>query len=48
MSDLLWETDLNSEQRQYVDLFRRAGTSLLMLIKDILDLLQFPTAACPV
>jgi len=48
MSDLLWETDLNSEQRQYLDVFRRAGTNLLMLINDILDLFQFSTAACPV
>jgi CheY-like chemotaxis protein/HPt (histidine-containing phosphotransfer) domain-containing protein len=38
MSDLLWESDLNSDQRQYVEVFRRAGTSLLALIDGILDL----------
>lgn len=38
MSELLWESDLNSEQRQYVEIFRRAGSNLLTLIDDILDL----------
>jgi len=37
MSDLLHETHLNDEQRQYVQIFRRAGASLLSLINDILD-----------
>jgi len=37
MSDLLHETNLNAEQRQYVQIFRRAGASLLNLINDILD-----------
>jgi PAS domain S-box-containing protein len=37
MSDLLAETDLNNAQRQYVQVFRRAGSSLLNLINDILD-----------
>ena len=37
MSDLLNETDLNDAQRQYVQIFRRAGSSLLSLINDILD-----------
>jgi PAS domain S-box-containing protein len=38
MSDLLWESNLNSDQRQYVEVFRRAGASLLALIDGILDL----------
>ena len=38
MADLLWETSLNSEQREYVRIFRKAGSQLLDLINDILDL----------
>jgi len=38
MADLLWETALTTEQRQYVRIFRRAGTNLLNLLNDILDL----------
>lgn len=38
MSDLLWESDLNTEQRQYVEVFKRAGSNLLNLIDAILDL----------
>lgn len=37
MSDLLWETQLTPEQRQYVQIFRSAGENLLSLINDILD-----------
>src|SRR5439155_13461329 len=37
MADLLWETELSAEQRQYVEVFRRAGSNLLALIDDILD-----------
>jgi PAS domain S-box-containing protein len=37
MADLLWETELTAEQRQYVEVFRRAGANLLALIDDILD-----------
>ena len=37
MADLLWETALSAEQRQYVRIFRRAGTTLLNLLNDILD-----------
>jgi CheY-like chemotaxis protein len=38
MADLLWETDLTPDQRKYLRIFRRAGSSLLQLINDILDL----------
>jgi PAS domain S-box-containing protein len=37
MSDLLSETPLNDEQEEYVTIFRRAGSALLSLINDILD-----------
>ncbi|MCP5126533.1 MAG: response regulator [Gammaproteobacteria bacterium] len=36
--DLLAETNLNSEQRNYIKIFKNAGDNLLMLIEDILDL----------
>jgi PAS domain S-box-containing protein len=38
MADLLWETELSRLQREYVARFRRAGTNLLTIINDILDL----------
>jgi PAS domain S-box-containing protein len=38
MSDLLWESDLDPEQRRFVEIFRRAGASLLRLINHLLDL----------
>ena len=38
MADMLWESKLDTEQQQYVDVFRRAGSGLLTLINDILDL----------
>ena len=38
MADLLWETTLTPEQRQYVQIFRSAGDNLLDLINDILDI----------
>ena len=37
MADLLSETPLNSEQGEYVRVFRAAGETLLSLINDILD-----------
>jgi PAS domain S-box-containing protein len=38
MADMLWESPLDPDQMQYVEVFRRAGSSLLALINDILDL----------
>ena len=38
MADLLWDSSLAPEQRQYVQIFRSAGENLLILINDILDL----------
>ncbi|MBZ5634531.1 MAG: PAS domain S-box protein [Acidobacteriia bacterium] len=38
MADLLERTSLNPDQQQYVHTMQRAGTSLLTLINDILDL----------
>ncbi len=38
MADLLWETNLAPDQRKYLRIFRRAGSNLLHLINDILDL----------
>jgi signal transduction histidine kinase/CheY-like chemotaxis protein/HPt (histidine-containing phosphotransfer) domain-containing protein len=38
MAEVLWETELDPDQRQYVQIFRQAGGDLLTLINDILDL----------
>jgi PAS domain S-box-containing protein len=38
MTELLWETELDEDQRHYVEIFRRAGANLMELINDILDL----------
>nr|CRH05207.1 Putative Histidine kinase with Response regulator reciever domain [Candidatus Magnetococcus massalia] len=38
MADLLSESDLNPEQRHYVNVFNSAGRNLLSIINDILDL----------
>ncbi len=37
MAELLSETELNEEQREYVRIFRRAGDNLLNIVNDILD-----------
>ena len=38
MSELLVETPLTEEQQKYIDVFRKAGDTLLALVNDILDL----------
>ncbi len=38
MADLMWESDLNSEQRRYLDTVINNGNALLELINSILDL----------
>ena len=38
MSELLSDTPLNNEQKKYIDIFRKAGDTLLSLVNDILDL----------
>src|SRR5690606_19276604 len=47
MADLLWETRLTRDQRQYVDIFRNAGESLLAIINDILDLSRIEAEEMP-
>ena len=55
MADLLAETELNREQREYVDTVRNCSDNLLVLINDILDFskieaghLQLEDAVIPV
>lgn len=38
MAELLHETNLDEEQKNYVRIFKNAGTSLLAIINDILDI----------
>ena len=38
MADLLWDSRLDDDQRQYIRAFRRAGDNLLTLVNDLLDL----------
>jgi len=43
MADLLWETDLNDEQKRFIEAIRSSGENLLQLINDILDLSKMET-----
>lgn len=43
MADLLWETDLNDEQKRFIEAIRSSGENLLQLINDILDLSKVET-----
>ncbi|MFV0348087.1 MAG: ATP-binding protein, partial [Halodesulfovibrio sp.] len=47
MADLLWETRLTQDQRQYVDIFRNAGENLVGIINDILDLSRIEVEEMP-
>jgi len=48
MADLLSETNLSPEQRDFVGIFRRGGAKLLDLINDILDLSKVESGHCEV
>lgn len=48
MADVLAETNLDQEQRQYLDIQMRAGRNLLALIGDILDLSQIEAGRLPI
>lgn len=45
LSDLLWETNLDPSQREYVRVFRNSAARLLHLINDILDLSKVEAGA---
>ncbi|WP_418314769.1 ATP-binding protein [Piscinibacter sakaiensis] len=44
MADVLSQTRLDDEQQRYVEVFRKAGTSLASLIDDLLDLSRIEAA----
>lgn len=37
MTDMLLDTDLDDEQKEYVEIIRKSGQTLIMIINDILD-----------
>lgn len=47
MAELLWETRLTQDQRQFVDIFRNASENLLSIINDILDLSRIEVEEMP-
>jgi signal transduction histidine kinase/CheY-like chemotaxis protein len=48
MAQLLAETPLSTLQRRYVDTFNRAGSQLLQLVDDVLDLSRVETGNLPI
>ncbi|MGA3190516.1 MAG: response regulator [Bryobacteraceae bacterium] len=46
MADLLSESSLLGEQRDYIEIFQKAGANLLHLINDILDLSKVESGHC--
>ncbi|MEO5364098.1 MAG: MASE1 domain-containing protein [Magnetococcus sp. DMHC-8] len=48
MSEVLLETELNTEQQHHLTMLRNAGTSLLQLINDILDLSKVEADKLPI
>ena len=46
MADLMGESELNSEQRRYLDTIMNNGNALLELINSILDLAKSKADGC--
>lgn len=47
-ADLLTETELNSVQKEQVDMIRRSGDALLVLLNDILDFSRIESGKMPI
>ncbi|MCX5781835.1 MAG: ATP-binding protein [Elusimicrobia bacterium] len=45
VTDLLLETKLTTEQKEYVSIFKRAGDTLLTIVNDILDITKIESGA---